>query len=123
MKHISLETAKALKAAGFPQEGCAFVYCRETREDEPWELVHTSGYNWTDHPGYQDSPHKIAAPTEGEQLEAFSKDGRHGVYVKRQPNTWRAAWEHTGHMVHANEAAEALAALWIEVCGRKDEEE
>lgn len=114
MEHlvVSLETAKKLKAAGFPQK-TALLWAHPTRANVEWHVSQYAGL----HRGQT-----IAAPTAQEiadQLPAAIKDADLLMsVVKQESGSHWASYEKSAggdYSFFADTMAEALAQLWLKL--------
>lgn len=123
MKHISLDTARALKQAGFPQEGSAFYYINFTPMDSRSFQVDRYNLRSRDSLAYY-TPKElqeanlsvIAAPTADELLEVMSDNPDSCLTLRQRytnPVTWRAIQGGTITSPVCDTPSEALAALWL----------
>lgn len=122
MRHISLDTARRLRASGFGQEGCAFYWVARVSGfpvgDETWRVetetpsrLHLDAGSMTQ---------RIACPNSDELLAAMKFRGKAMLDGPSVDITapWLACYEgwHGGYTEGIGTTpAEALAALWLEL--------
>ncbi len=111
IKTVSLETAKALKDAGFRQDNMAYYY--------PGELSCFKGpvsMEWGIESGLN-SHFKYAAPTTDELLEELPeivKDQR--LNISKERNLYFVSYEYEDNLLqcfHRKSLPEALAQMWL----------
>lgn len=122
---VSLDTAKKLKAAGFPQEAY-FRYAREyeynrfKRDGSPTGaklIVDWLHIRATEHPGLGSKLERIAAPTATEIADQLPYDfGGNQLSAAKDKESWLFRYGSYPEVVtygRGDTMAEALAALWL----------
>lgn len=123
MKHLSLETARALKTGGYPQDGSAFYLVEHRGGLVCWHRSIWSGLQT----GESDQLTKIlaACPTTDELLQALTGCGCE-LYEQLDAPRWfaiakRYVAEDKGPVIVNEETPiEALAALWLAIWAKRE---